>query len=178
MRGDQARAWRLFEESLAIHRDLDDAWGVSHSLSNLSFLALEAGDAETARTLLSEALAIERKSGHQPRLANALEMSARLAAADGQPALATRLYACAALLRERMQGLTFEVGWPDPTPNLDDLRSRIGEETFEEEWARGRAMSVIDAIDQAMRGAARARAGHAVATAAMGGRRSCSLLGE
>ena len=124
IRGDQARAWRLFEESLAIHRDLDDAWGVSHSLSNLAFLALEAGDAETARTLLSEALAIERESGHQPRLANALEMSARLAAADGQPALAIRLYARAALLREHVRGLTFEVGWPHPTPNLDDLRSR------------------------------------------------------
>ena len=150
IRGDQARAWRLFEESLAIHRDLEDAWGVSHSLSNLAFLALEAGDAETARTLLAEALAIERESGHQARLANALEISARLAAADGQPALATRLYARAALLRERVYGLTFEVGWPDPTPNLDDLRSRIGEERFEEEWERGRAMSLIDAIDQAI----------------------------
>ena len=149
MRGAHARARLLLEESLAIHRDLDDAWGVSHSLSNLSFLALEAGDAETARTLLAEALAIERESGHQPRLANALEMSARLADMDGQPALATRLYARAALLRERVRGLTFEVGWPDPTPNLDDLRSRVGEETFEEEWARGRAMTLLEAIDQA-----------------------------
>ena len=130
-----------------------EAWtthGASRiSLSNLSFLALEAGDAETARTLLSEALAIERESGHQPRLANALEMSARLAAADGQPALAIRLYARAALLREHVRGLTFEVGWPDPTPNLDDLRSRVGEETFEEEWTRGRAMTLLEAIDQA-----------------------------
>ena len=150
IRGDQARAWRLLEESLAIHRDLDDAWGVSHSLSNLSFLALEAGDADTARTLLSEALAIERESGHQPRLANALEMAARLAAVDGKLALAIRLYARAALLREHVRGLTFEVGWPDPTPNLDDLRSRVGEETFAEEWARGRAMTLLEAIDQAV----------------------------
>ena len=150
IQGDTARASRLLEESLAIHRDLGDAWGVSHSLSNLSFLALEAGDADTARTLLAEALAIERESGHQPRLANALEMSARLAASDGQPALATRLYARAALLRERVQGLTFEVGWPDPTPNLDELRSRVGEEAFEEEWTRGRAMTLLEAIDQAI----------------------------
>ena len=150
IRGDQARAGRLFEESLTIHRDLDDAWGVSHCLTNLSFLALEAGDAETARTLLSEALAIERESGHQPRLANALEMSARLAAADENPVLAIRLYARAALMSEHVRGLTFEVGWPHPTPNLDDLRSRVGEEIFEEEWARGRAMSLIEAIDQAI----------------------------
>ena len=150
IRGDQDRARRLFEGSLAIHRDLGDAWGVSHSLSSLSFLALEAGDAETARTLLSEALAIERESGHQPRLASALEMSARLAAVDGQPALAIRLYARVALLRERVHGLTFEVGWPDPMPNLGELRARVGEETFEEEWSRGRAMSLIEAIDQAI----------------------------
>jgi tetratricopeptide (TPR) repeat protein len=150
IRGDTDRAWRLFEESLAIHRDLDDVWGVSHSLSNLSYLALEAGDAETAHTLLSEALAIERKSGHQPRLANALEMAARLATGDGKPALAIRLYARATLLGESVRGLTFEVGWPDPTPNLDDLRSLVGEETFEEEWTRGRAMTIIEAIDQAI----------------------------
>ena len=150
IRGDQARAWRLTEESLAIHRGLDDVWGVSHSLSSLSFLALEAGDTQTARTLLSDALAIERESGDQPRFANALEMSARLAADDGQPALAIRLYARAALLRERVRGLTFEVGWPDPTPNLDDLRAWVGEDTFEEEWARGRAMTLIQAIDQAI----------------------------
>ncbi len=150
IRGDQARAQRLFEESLTIHRGLDDAWGVSHSLSSLSFLALEAGDTQTARTLLSEALAIEREGGQQPRLATALEMSARLAAADGDPALAIRLHARAALLRERVRGLTFEVGWPDPTPNLDDLRARVGEGTFEEEWARGRAMTLIQAIDQAI----------------------------
>ena len=49
-----------------------------------------------------------------------------------------------------MHGLTFEVGWPDPTPDLDDLRSRVGEEAFDEEWTRGRAMTLLEAIDQAI----------------------------
>jgi tetratricopeptide (TPR) repeat protein len=150
-RGDYARARPLFEESLAIHRGLDDAWGMSHALTGLAFLALEAGDGESARTLLSEALAIERESGQQPRLANALEMSARLAAADGQPASAIRLYARAALLREHVVGLTFEVGWPDPAPNLDELRAQVGEARFDEEWERGRAMTLLEAIDHASR---------------------------
>jgi predicted ATPase/DNA-binding SARP family transcriptional activator len=150
MRGDHARAWRLFDESLAIHRSLDDKWGVSHSLSNLAFLALEAGDAETARTLLSEALAIERESGHQLMLANALEMSARLAATDGQAAAAIRLYARAGLLRERVGRHHFGLGWPDPTPDLDDLRSRVGEEAFEDVWASGRVMTLLEAIDQGL----------------------------
>ena len=112
------------------------------SLSNLALLALEAGETERSRKLLSEALAIERESGHHLWLANALEMSARLAAADGSSTLAIRLYARAALIRETTtHWLHYELGWPDPTPNLDDLRSRVGEATFEEEWARGRAMT-------------------------------------
>ena len=48
IRGDEARAWRLFDEILTIHRSLDDAWGISHALSGLALLALEADDAETA----------------------------------------------------------------------------------------------------------------------------------
>ena len=151
MRGDHERARRLFDESLAVLRSLDDAWGISNSLANLAFLALEAGDAETAHILLAEALAIERDIGDHPVLANALEMSARLAAGEGHPALSIRLYARAVLLRE-IVGVwrEFELGLPDPMSHIADLRSRVGEETFAEEWARGRAMSLIEAIDQAI----------------------------
>ncbi len=117
MCGDQARAWRLLDESLTISRGLDDPTGVSHSLSNLASLALEAGDAKAARTRLSEALAIERESGDHIWLASTLETSARLSAGEGQPALAIRLYARAALLRE-VTGVWFsyELGRPDPRP--------------------------------------------------------------
>ncbi len=149
MRGDHVQAWRLFDESLAIHRSLGDAQGVSHSLSHLAFLALEAGDLERSRDLVSEALAIERESGPNLWVANALEMSARLAATDGEPTLALRLYAHAALLREIVgTRLHYELGWPDPTSRLGDLRARVGEATFEKEWERGRAMTLVEAIDQ------------------------------
>ena len=168
VRGDHARASRLFEESLAIHRGLDDAWGVSHSLSNLAFLALEAGDAETARTLLSEALAIERESGHQPRLANALEMSARLAAADGQPALAIRLYARAALLRERVRGLHVRgrMARPHAEPRRSPLAGRRGDiRGGVGAWPRDEPHRGDRPGD---RGAARARGEHALGPVAVG----------
>jgi predicted ATPase/DNA-binding SARP family transcriptional activator len=150
MRGDYTQSSRLFDESLNVYRGLDDVWGVSISLSNLALLALEAGQGERARKLLSEALAIERESGHHAWLANALELSARLAAAAGSHTLAVRLHARAALISETTtRWLHYELGWPDPMPDLDDLRSRVGEKAFAEEWARGRAMGLIEAIDQA-----------------------------
>ena len=43
-----------------------------------------------------------------------------------------------------------EVGWPDPAPATAELRSRVGEQMFEAEWARGRGMTVLEAIDFAI----------------------------
>jgi tetratricopeptide (TPR) repeat protein len=150
MRRDHESAARLFDESLAVHRSLDDAQGVTHSLVHLALVALEASDAENARNRLSEALAIERDRRPGVWLANALEIAARLAATDGHGMLAVRLYARAAVLREIVgTRLHYELGWPDQTPNIDDLRSRIGESSFAEQWERGRAMSVLEAIDEA-----------------------------
>jgi tetratricopeptide (TPR) repeat protein len=150
MRGDRERARPLFDESLALFRSLDDAWGISNSLCNVAFLALEEGDAETAGALVAEALASERDIGDHPVLGKALEMSARLAAAGGHPAPAIRLYARAALHRA-LSGVRREygLGLPDPMLQIADLRARVGETAFEEEWERGRAMTLLEAIDQA-----------------------------
>ena len=160
MRGDHEHAWRLFDESLAIHRSLDDAMGVSHSLVNLSLLALEAGDvrdgahAALARASRSSATATTSRSS---RTCSRCRRGSRPRTA--RPALAIRLYARAGLLRERVgRRLQFDLGWPDPAPSLGDLRSRVGEETFEEECERGRAMTVLEAIDQASGAAASAAA--------------------
>ncbi len=137
------------DESLAVHRSLDDAWGISNSLANLAFLALEAGDAETARVLLSEALAIERDIGDHPKLATTLRCPRRLAARRDHPALSIRLYARAALHRELGAGRAFELGLPEPMSHIAELRARFGDATFEGEWESGRTMTLLEAIDQA-----------------------------
>jgi predicted ATPase/DNA-binding SARP family transcriptional activator len=150
MRGDHERARPLFDESLALFRSMGDAAGISNALGNVAFLALEEGDAETARPLLAEALAIEKDAGERFALAKALEMSARLAAGRGHLALAIRLYARAALLRVLLRvRWEYDLGLPDPMLQIADLRSRVDEATFAEEWERGRAMSLLQAIDEA-----------------------------
>lgn len=149
LRGDLAQARALFEESLAIHRSLGDAHGVSHSLLHLALLGLEAGESERPRELLREALAVAREQRDDDLwVANALEVSARLAAKEDGPGRALRLYARAALLREVVGTRPhYELGWPDPTSEVDRLRGRLGEQAFAVEWERGRSMSVLEAID-------------------------------
>ena len=41
-RRDYAQARLFFEESLALHRTLDDPWGISHSLSSLALVCRRA----------------------------------------------------------------------------------------------------------------------------------------
>ena len=113
-RRDYAQARLRFEESLGVGRTLGDRWEIAHSLSNLALVALEAQDDDAARVMLVESTAIAREAGDRLGLAGNLEMFARLAVAQGHPARACRLDACAHLLRESVGFDAFEIGWPDP----------------------------------------------------------------
>ena len=150
-RGDHERARAHFEESLALGREVGQPWGISHSLSNLALLAHEARDDDTARRLLAESLVIERESGEWLGLAGNLELCGRLAAADGRPVRAARLYGCSSVLRESVGIDTCELGWPDPEPHVAMLQEALGVEAFAEAWEEGRAMKLDESLDYALR---------------------------
>jgi tetratricopeptide (TPR) repeat protein len=69
---DFVSARLLFEESLAIVRELGDRWLGSVALSNLGDVAYEQGDLASARRLYEENLAIKRELGDRLGVANAL----------------------------------------------------------------------------------------------------------
>ena len=148
--GESDRARTLFNESLAIHRTLDDQWGISRSTSRLAIVMLEAHDHDAARRMLAESLTIERKMGDRPGLIFNLELCAKLAAAENQPARATRLYACASVLRDSVGPHPVEVGWPSHASHVTHLRSFLGEDEFAEAWAQGRTMTLNESLDYAV----------------------------
>ena len=100
--------------------------------------------------MLAESIAIEREAGDRLGLAGNLEVFARLAVAQGRPARAGRLYACASVLRESVGFDAFEVGWPDPEPDVAQLRSALGEDAFAEAWEQGCAMTLDESLDYAL----------------------------
>jgi hypothetical protein len=149
-RRDYAQARPFFEESLALHRTLDDTWGISHSLTSLALLLVEARDDDTARSLVAESVALELKSGDRPGLVFNFEVCARLAAAKGDRKRAVRLYASANALRGPVGTHPSGVGWPDPETHVAELRSAVGEGAFAEAWAEGSAMSFEESLDYAL----------------------------
>jgi hypothetical protein len=145
-RRDYARARLFFEESLALHRTLDDLWGIPHSLSRLAVVS----DHDTARRLVAESVEIELKTGDRPGLVFNFEVCAGLAAAVGSPERAVRLYAYASALRGSVGTHPSEGGWPDPETAVAQLRSALGEHPFAKAWAEGSAMGLDEALAYAL----------------------------
>lgn len=57
------------EEALALFRDLDDSWGISHTLRRLALFAVHAGDFVRSATLASESLVLARAIGDKSAIA-------------------------------------------------------------------------------------------------------------
>ena len=70
--GDYSSARSLYEQSLAIRRELGDKRGIARSLLNLGLVAYCQGDYSSARSLLEQSLAIQRELGDKRGIALSL----------------------------------------------------------------------------------------------------------
>ncbi len=90
--GEPARARSLFEESLAIGRELGDKRGIASSLHNLGNLVWDQGDYALARSISEESLAIGRELGDKRGIASSLHNLGNVVADQGDYASARALF--------------------------------------------------------------------------------------
>lgn len=90
--GDYAAARALFEESLAINRELGDRRGIAVSLNNLGIVTLRQQDYTAARFLYEESLAIWRELGNRRAIALSLNNLGNVANMQGNYAAARSLH--------------------------------------------------------------------------------------
>jgi predicted ATPase/DNA-binding SARP family transcriptional activator len=81
--GDHQSAERLFQESLALSRELDDQAGAGLALNNLGGLAAQARDYPAARALFEESLVLHRGVGDPWCIAASLTNLGRIALYQG-----------------------------------------------------------------------------------------------
>lgn len=123
---DEAR--ERFEESLALRRAQGGKLGIASELGNLGELAMDAGDRDAARRLLSEALEIALDLGSQYLIVNTLPALAALTISD-DPSGAARLFG-AAEAAARTSGLTPDPGG-DRADERRELAAWLGQERFD-----------------------------------------------
>jgi predicted ATPase/DNA-binding CsgD family transcriptional regulator len=153
-RGDYAAAGEQLGASLAEARAISARWWIAETAAQLGQLALEQGELAQAGSWLSESLALARDLLDQAGLARALEGIAQLVAVQRVPRDALRLAGAAAALRERMHA---PLALPERSRlerRLAPARRILGEPAAEADWAEGRALPQLQAIDLAL---ARAR---------------------
>ena len=148
--GDYGRARALHEEALALSRELGDTWGIALSLNNLGHVAREQGDYARATALYAECLTLCRDIGDKYIATFCLEGLAATVCAQGQLRRAARLFGVAAATRHQI-GLPLT---PIERPRYERLvaavRTQLDEETFAAAWAAGAALSLEQAIAEAL----------------------------
>jgi DNA-binding CsgD family transcriptional regulator/tetratricopeptide (TPR) repeat protein len=144
LQGEYEQARTLSEEALTLARDLGAGRTgfIPETLVNLGLAAREQGYHERADACFEEALVVSQQAGTKPSVINTLEGMAGLAGAVKEDIRAARLWGAAEAARE-----VTGVALPPPEralhePHLAAARSRLGETTWEEGLAEGRAMSL------------------------------------
>jgi predicted ATPase/DNA-binding CsgD family transcriptional regulator len=149
-RGDDKRAKELCEESLAIRRALGYKGGCAHTLTILGRIALTQGAYERAIACYQESLTLSLETGGQEGIATVLEGLAAVTGMQGQPVGAARLYGFAESLRTLLGAPLPPIDRPSYQRTVAALRAQLDEPTFLKAWAEGKALTLEEAIAEAV----------------------------
>lgn len=124
-RGDAAGALALFEQGLAIYRDLGDRVGVARMLARLGPPLMEGGRLDEAERVVEESVSINRELGEFRELALALSILGGAAVDRGELMRARELLEEAGALAREV-GDSWQLCWD--LHNLGDLSLRQGDD--------------------------------------------------
>jgi predicted ATPase/class 3 adenylate cyclase len=147
--GQHRRAMSLLEEALALARKLGDLEAVANLLADRGVVALHETDYEQAAALFEESLRLSPQVEEEWLSAQCLWGVAAVAAAQGQPSRAARLWGAAAALGYALHLPAYALHPPEEQL-LSLARERLGQDAFDAEWAKGHAMRRDDAVAYAL----------------------------
>jgi predicted ATPase len=151
--GDLEAALVLHQEALAMWRDLGERRHLAWALDMLALTYFERGDAAAARPFVQECLPIFGELGDRGGVIQALWGCVQLAAAT-TPARAVRVAGGASALAEQLGMPPFYACSMDCKRCLALARHALTEPAFAQAWAAGRALTLEQAIAEALEASA------------------------
>ncbi len=149
--GDYALASSFLGESLAIWNELNDKHSIAIVLTYMGNLAYHQNDYKKADALYEESMIIGRDLEDKQGITDALEAFANLAAAQDQADRAARLFGAAEVIREAISASLSVPEREEHEHRVAEAEATLGEGTFAKTWAAGRAMTMTQAIEYALR---------------------------
>jgi tetratricopeptide (TPR) repeat protein len=151
LHGNPQEAEPFYHEGLELFEAMGDRRGATMMLSNLAFVAYHQRHLQHARALFQKSYALNLLVGRQEEYANTLTGMAGIIAAQNEPERAVRLLAAADSLLETIGATTlFVAEQVDYKRILDNVRAQLDPATFEAAWAEGRAMTLEQAVADAL----------------------------
>ena len=144
---DAAEHYRLALDSF---REAGDRWGRARSLADLGYVYCEQKKYDAAHESYREALEIFARLGHKRGMARAMEGSACLAVAHGEPQRALKLAGAAQHLRRLVSVRLPPTEQSKLDQNLSLAWQALGETEGKRAWGEGSAMSIESAIQYSL----------------------------
>jgi predicted ATPase len=153
--GDNAAAARLFAQGLDAARQVPDRFPLLVLLYNAAVTSQAENDLEGAAKALREGLAVAGDFGDESCIGYYLQRLATVAERQEDPGRAVCLLAAAQALIQAVGTGWLRAYAPAASPDgdsLSQLRGRVGEQEFEQAWARGAALGRRRAVAYALDG--------------------------
>ena len=150
---DYERAGKFYEENLEILREQRNRFARAAPTVNLAWVSLHRSDHRKAKILFEESLKLFVEEGNKNSMVNCLSGFAAVLGTIGKPDQAARLFGAAESLLEA-SGMA---GRLDPSDQkeydhyLSVVRGQLDEAAFAKAWAEGRAMTLEQATEFALK---------------------------
>jgi len=150
LQGDDGRVLALLQQAVAWWREKGNQVSLGLLTDILGAVLYSAGQAEEGLAILHEGLTLQMQLGQTYVVIEIIELLAGIALGQGQTVQAARLLAATTALR-RVLGLP---GYPAARCFYDHTlaaaRAQLDEATFVAAWAAGRALTLEQAIAEAL----------------------------
>lgn len=148
--GRNREARDFLNESLSISRSTGERWNIAINMGSLGWLALLQKDYGAMVEALRESLSIRMETGDRGGIAWCLEKLGEAAVARSSFRAAATVFGAAAAVRAPANSMMDAPDRPGYDRLISELRTRLGQEAFQEAWGTGQAMALQEAIDLAL----------------------------
>ena len=150
-RGDLPEARKHADRMLDLHQEMGDQLSVTGHQTGMAHAARQMGNYKEALALYRETLPDWQKMGHRGAVAHQLECIAFIAKAQEQGERAVKLMSAAEALREASSSPRTPQESLEYDREVAGVRAGMDEKTFNSLWAEGRAMSMEQAVEFALK---------------------------
>jgi tetratricopeptide (TPR) repeat protein len=150
LRGDPETATKLIAEARAVPLAVGQAWGEPQALALLGEIARRQGDYQKAVDSYRAAIAIANRRGDRTFVRGCLVAIGDIAAFCGEAERAAQLLGAAERLTEAVGSWSHLSARGGDEQAVQAAREALGDEAFAAAWAAGRALSLDQAVSEAL----------------------------